>query len=72
MDVQKEIYCAGGMYQLYNANIPVSELLEEIEKCRILYQTVTWNAHTTKTRRVRIVTREQISVEFLESVLEKF
>ncbi len=64
--------CAGGMYKLYNANIPVKELLEEIEKCRILCSNCHMECTHSKNERVRIVTREQISVEFLGSILEKF
>ena len=60
------------MYKLYNANIPVKELLEEIEKCRILCSNCHMECTHSKNERVRIVTREQISVEFLGSILEKF
>ena len=64
--------CAGGMYRLYNANIPISELLEEIKKCRILCSNCHMECTHKNNERVLIVTREQMSTEFLEAVLRNF
>jgi|TARA_E500000178_G_C16907447_1_gene700979 hypothetical protein len=64
--------CAGGMYQLYNANIPFEYLIEEIKKCRVLCCNCHMECTHNKNERVRIVTHEQLTVEYLSSILEKF
>ena len=64
--------CAGGMYQLYNANIPFKVLLNEIKKCRILCSNCHMECTHRKNERARIVTHEHISLEFLEHTFESF
>ena len=71
-EFEDDIKNSGGMYKLYNPSIPYSELLEEIKKCRILCS----NCHTEilypDNERIKIVTHEHITTNFLDSVLKNF
>jgi len=64
--------CAGGMYQLYNANIPFEVLLNEIKKCRILCANCHMECTHNKNERARIITHQQIPLEFLAKVFKDF
>mgnify|MGYP001455997781 CR=1 FL=1 len=64
--------CAGGMYQLYNANIPLSVLMDEIRKCRILCCNCHMECTHRKNERVQIVTHEQLKSETIEAHMKNF
>ncbi len=63
---------SGGMYKMYDARVPLDELLDEISQCRVLCCNCHMECTHNKNERTRIVTHEQISIDFLKAQLYNF
>ena len=61
-----------GMYNLYDASVPLSELISEIMKCRILCCNCHIECTKNNNTRTLIVTREQISLDTLYFTLKSY
>lgn len=60
---------AGGMYRLYDANIPIEELINEIKKCRILCSNCHMEVTHHKNTRANINVKNEIHIDHLEEIL---